>query len=150
MPDGLRIEVRNYSHHEWERNNWHIGAGQEEGVNWTAELTQTPSQRLAKDNGMTVVAADQAWLTSIVRNNLYTTLGYGSSEGSWAVHVQQQFHLFTIGKGCEWRVWDKDWKYLGTDSSEYIWTFKTCRVVATPTLANTSASVSVVITGLPK
>lgn len=148
MADGLRIKITNISSVEWERYTFAVGAGSEEGLNWTDELTQTPTKGLAAGHGYTEAAADQEWLTILVRDALYIVLGYRSTDdgSQFAIRVEEQFHAFTFGKGCRWNVWDDgQWIDLGQDSSPYTWSLPRCEIVATPALSNTAAFVDVII-----
>ena len=151
MADGLRIQVTNASNLLWTRNIFEVGAGSVAGLNWTDELSQTPSSSLAPHSGSTIAAADQVWMTSLMRDALYLQLGYYSRDGAFAVHCRQQFHLLTLGPGCLWRVLDRHgWNDRGTDTQQYSWNCSSTRVVATPTLTNTTASIDVLITNVIK
>jgi len=143
--DGLQIDVNNFSKHEWTRNNWHIGAGQTEGINWTDELTATPSEKLAAKIGATSAAAHTEHLAIIVKDALWINLGYGCEEGSFAVRLQQLFHMFTAGAQTEWARWDKTWNTDSTDTAKYVWTFASTVVEATPTLSGDGGLIKVLI-----
>lgn len=148
--EGLKIDVLNLSSIEWHRNNWRVGAGKSEEKNWPDEISQTPSEVLIKRNGATSAAVSSVHLSFLVKDALYMTLGYDSEEGSFAVELQQLFHLFGIGAQDQWQYWDKSWSGSTTNTSPHTWTFKSCKVVATPTLTNSGGSVSIVISNLPK
>ena len=142
---GLEIDVNNFSKHQWSRNNWHIGAGQEEGINWTDQLTSTPSETLVPKIGATTAAAHTEHMSVIVEDALYLILGYGCAEGSFAVKVQQMFHMFGIGKQAEWSRWDKSWNSDSTDTGKYVWTFASTIVEATPSLSSDNGTVKIII-----
>ena len=73
-------------------------------------------------------------------------LGYGSTgQGSLAIALQQYVHVAGYGKQCTWSVWDTEWKDLGVDATPLKRTFASCWALATPTLSNEGASVTVVI-----
>jgi hypothetical protein len=126
--DGLRIKIANRSNLVWERDIWAVGAGQSDQFDWTSELTHIPSDKL-EPGGFTAAGAHQAWFKGLARTTLYIRLGYsspfGSTDGSFAVLVRHRFQLIYIGGGCQWQVWDKEWKNLGDNTSEYTWTFAT-------------------------
>jgi len=143
--EGLQIQVLNLSSIEWTRNNWGVGAGQSTDVNWTDEITQSPSDVLHAHTGSTTAAASTVHLGAIVKDALWMRLGYGSSEGSFAVEVRQFFHMFTIGPQDEWLHWDNGWSSSTGDTTPYTWQFANCKVIATPTLSDTGGSVSIVI-----
>lgn len=143
--DGLEIDVKNFSKLQFYRNNWHIGAGSEEGINWTDELTATPSEQLAPHIGATSAAAHTEHLSIIVKDALYLILGYGNSEGDFAVKLQQLFHMFGQGPQTQWARYDKSWNSDTTDTNKYVWTFPSTVVEATPSLANDGGTVSVII-----
>ncbi len=145
MPEGLTISITNVSKQVWSRNNWHVGAGQTEGVNWTDELTATPSDSLRAKIGATTATIVSTHLTWIVKDALWVILGYGCSEGSFAVQLQQYFHMFGQGPQCGWRHWDNNWSDATTDTSPYTWTFASTKVVATPTLSNDGGTCSIII-----
>lgn len=143
--EGLQIDVKNFSKIEWSRNNWHVGAGVTEGINWTDELTSTPSETLIANIGATTAAASTAHLSWIVKDALWMVLGYGSSEGSFAVMEQQLFHMFGMGPQCQWQHWDKEWSERTTDTAKHVWHFATTIVEATPNLSDTGGSISIII-----
>ena len=143
--EGLQIDVKNFSKIEWSRNNWHVGAGVTEGLNWTDELSATPSETIMSKIGATTAAAASVHLDWIVKDALWMVLGYGSGEGSFAVMIQQLFHMFGQGPQCQWQHWDKTWSDRTTDTSQYVWTFNSTIVTATPTLTNSGGSVLIVI-----
>lgn len=146
--EGIEITVLNLSKLEWRRNNWGVGAGSSEKVNWTDEVTQTPSEVLKAHNYATTAAASSVHLSGVVKDALFVRLGYGSTEGSFAVLAQQLFHLFGIGPQAQWMHWDKEWSNGTPDTTPYTWHFSSCKVVATPTLSDTSASIAIVISNL--
>ena len=148
---GLSVTITNLSAVQWERNNWHVGAGSEEGVNWTDEVTQVPVQTLVPRDGASEAAASTEHLAWLVQDALWMTLGYGSSEGDFAVSTQQLFHMFGIGKQCQWQVWKgTQWGDWTTDALPYEWTFAGTLVRAVPTLSDSAASVNIVITDVRK
>lgn len=145
--DGLQIQILNVSKVEWTRDKWEIGAGQNEGINWADELTQTPVEVLLP-HGTTAAAADSNHFSFLVKDALWMVLGYTSADGSFAVQLRQTFHLFGIGTQSEWSRWDigkGGWGDHGTDTSKYIWRFGSTKVEATPTLSGDSGSVSILI-----
>jgi len=142
---GLQIDVKNFSKLQFNRNNWHVGAGQSEGLNWTDELTATPTETLQAHIGATQAAAHTEHLSTIVEDALYLILGYGNAEGSFAVKVQQLFHMFGQGPQTQWSRWDKSWNSDNTDTTVYTWTFPSTVVTATPVLSNDGGSVSILI-----
>lgn len=148
MSEGLTISVTNLSKLEWSRNNWHVGAGQVEGVNWTDELTATPSEALKPKIGGTSASIVSTHVTFIVKDALWIILGYGSSDGSFAVKLQQYFHLFTIGPQCGWCRWNNGWNNVTSDTSPFTWNFGSTTVVATPALSTEGGSVSILIKDL--
>lgn len=146
--DGLQITVTNFSDMEWSRNNWHIGAGQTEGKNWTDEISQTPSEKLRAHDGQTVAAVNSVQLAFFVKDALWMVLGYGSDAGCFAVRLQQYFHMFGIGPQDGWSYWiesEKRWSETTTDTTEKTWVLGKYEVVATPELTNSSGSISVTI-----
>lgn len=143
--DGLEIDVKNFSNLDFYRNNWHIGAGQSEGINWTDELTATPSEQLAAHIGATSAAAHTEHLSTIVKDALYLILGYGNAEGSFAVKLQQLFHMFGQGPQTQWAHYDNQWTADSADTNKYVWTFKTTVVEATPSLDSDGGNVSIII-----
>lgn len=150
MEDGLQIAVHNYSSIRWTRNIWTVGAGTNEGVNWTDEVTQTPLETIEPHNGGTTAAAGTAHLGFLVKDGLWIRLGYTSDQGSFAVEVKQFFHLFGIGGQDQWRYLDKDWSSRTTDTSPHKWTFATCTVLATPKLSDSSGLIDILISDIPK
>jgi len=148
MAEGLTISVTNVSKLVWNRNNWHVGAGQVEGINWTDELTATPSEALQPRIAATTASIVSTHLTFIVKDALWIILGYGSTDGSFAVKLQQYFHLFTKGPQCGWCRFDNGWSTITSDTSPYTWNFGSTVVVATPTLSTEGGSVAIIIKDL--
>jgi hypothetical protein len=149
---GLTISITNYSSVEWQQNNWGIGAGNTNGINWTDQLTQTPTQTMRANGGGTTAAAQTEHLSWLVQDALWMRLGYGSAEGNFAVELRQYFHLIGISCQDQWLYWDdtKGWNSSTADTTPYTWKFKSCLVVATPTLSSSDGSVSITISPLPK
>lgn len=147
MSNFVQIQVNNVTQLDWFRNNWHVGAGQEDGVNWTDEIKQAPLEVLPKGLHTTAMA-DQVFLTGLISDALWMILGYGIGNESFAVKLELNCHVITFGKGSTWQVWDNGWKNLGSDASTYEWHFSHCTVRAVPTLGNNDASA--LITILPK
>ena len=146
--EGLQITVTNYSDKSWQRTKWEVGAGSSNETNWPDEVTQTPAQTIEPRDGQTVAAAHSEHLTFIVKDALYMTLGYKSDIGEFAITAQQLFHMFGIGKQCEWSYMDpnsKKWSDSTTDTSPKEWQVGQYTIRATPSLDNTSASVDVLI-----
>jgi hypothetical protein len=142
----VQITVNNLSSQEWRRNNWLVGAGQSNELNWTDEISQTPLEVLRPHTGGATAAASTVHLPALVKDALFMRLGYGSAEGSFAVEVRQLFHMFTIGKQSQWLHWhDNRWSDSSSDTMPYVWTFKTCKVMATPALSDSSGAISITI-----
>lgn len=142
---GLQISVLNLSNTQWTRNVWKVGAGQSSEVNWTDEVTQSPSAILIPYTGAVTAAATSENLAFFVMDALYMQLGYTSSEGSFAVQLQQLFHMFNIGKQDQWAYFDGKWSEPTACTSPHTWTFETTTVIATPRLNNSSGLISVTI-----
>jgi hypothetical protein len=142
MP-GLSIEYHNFSSFEWVRDNWHIGAGNSEGVNWSDELTEQPKEKLSSHLDSTNAAANSAQFSSLVEDALWMVLGFGTpTQGSVAVALQQYMHVLGYGPQATWSIWDKGaWHDQGDDASAYTWTFEKCWALATPKLSNEGASI---------
>ncbi|WP_402465987.1 hypothetical protein [Isoptericola aurantiacus] len=143
---GLTVSIENFSNLAWARNNWHVGAGKSDDVNWTDEVTQVPAEHIEAHDGATTAAASSEHLSWLVEDALWITVGYGSSEGDFAVNLEQYFHLFGIGGQCGWDVWEgSSWRGSTTRAEPYTWHFASCRVLAVPTLSDSGASVNVTI-----
>lgn len=146
--DGLQVTITNYSDVAWTLNNWHVGAGQSGEKNWPDEITQTPIHQLEAADGQTTAAVVSEHLTTIVMDALWMIVGYGCAAGNFAVRLQQYFHMFGQGGQDGWSWWDdtqKKWSDITTDTAPQRWLLGKYEVLATPTLANSSASVSVII-----
>lgn len=143
--DGLQISITNFSKLPWQRNNWGVGAGQSDSVNWADEVTQTPAESLKAMNGATVAAANSAHLAFIAKDALFMRLGYGSSDGNFAVELQQLFHLFGIGPQTQWLYWDNGWTHRTTDTTPHTWTFGSTEVLAIPSLSDSGGSIDITI-----
>ena len=150
MEDGLQISIHNYSSKAWTRYIWGVGAGTNVGVNWTDEVSQTPMETLQANNGATTAAASTTHLGFLVKDGLWMNVGYECEDDSFAVEVKQFFHLFGIGGQDQWRYADPEWGSYTTDTTPHKWTFKTCTVLATPKLTNSSGFVDVLISDIPK
>jgi hypothetical protein len=146
METGLHIDVTNYSTVEWFRNNWHVGVAETEGVPWDDEITKTPLEKLVA-GASTMAGADQEWLKQFVEDELWVILGYGNEQqGNFAVRVNARFHFLTVGGRSQWSVWDgTKWTEPTDDTTVYTWEFPKTRVVATPTIEDDAASVSISI-----
>jgi len=141
---GLQIGYNNYSKFEWVRDNWHIGAGSTEGLNWSDEITEQPKDKLASHLDSTSVSADSAQFSSLVEDALWVILGFGvpALGTSIAVMLQQYMHVAGYGPQATWSLWDKGaWHDQGEDASPYTWTFEKYWALATPTLSNEGASI---------
>lgn len=143
--EGLQIVIHNFSKLEWTRNNWGVGAGSTNEVNWTDEITSIPAERLPTGGSHVTAAAQTTHMSSFVMDALWMRLGYGSSDGDFAVNLQQLFHMFTIGKQNEWAYYDNGWSASTPDATPHIWTFAHTKVTATPTLENTGGLIAVII-----
>lgn len=146
----ISIAVTNYSKLSWTRNNWVCGAGEDPNVNWTDQVSQTPSETLMALDGRTQAAGSTEHLGWIAQDALYMTLGYVSSAGDkFAVSVMRRFHLFSVGPGDQWRTYDNgSWSGWTENTSPKTWTFATCKVVATPVLTNETGAIDVVISDI--
>lgn len=143
---GLTITVLNLSSLSWDRNIWQVGAGKDDGVNWTDEVTQVPVQTVEPHDGAATAAASTEHLGWLVQDALWIALGYQSSDGTFAVCLQQLFHMFGIGKQCEWQVLDNgSWSSSTTDATPHRWAFGTTLVTANPTLSDSGATVNIMI-----
>lgn len=147
--DGLSITIRNLSNLTWTRNNWHIGAGESEGIGWGDELVKTPAPILEKGSS-TDFYAHSFRVPDFLKDTLFVVLGYYSEDGCFAIMLRQSFHLVDVGSSDTWAVWDGDWKECGNDSTQYIWRFKSSEVVAVPSLSESGASVNIIIRRIAK
>lgn len=144
---GLTISIINLSSVAWGRNNWKVGAGKTDEVNWTDEVTQVPAENLQPHDGAAQAAASTEHLSWFVQDALWMTLGYGSAEGNFAVTLLQRFHMFGIGPQAEWQVWEgSTWSPATTAAAPYAWTFARTTVKAVPTLSDSAGSVNIIIT----
>lgn len=144
----LAISVSNNTQDTWNRTMWDCGAGDDKSVNWTDKVTDTPSDTLAGLFSTTQAAADTEHLGSLVQDALFMTLGYQSAQTNdvFAVSIMRRFHMIGLGKGDVWRTYDGGvWSSWTENTSEKTWTFNTYTVVATPTLSDDAASVSITI-----
>jgi hypothetical protein len=142
---GLLITYTNDSSFEWGRNNWYVGAGESQTLNWADEITEQPKEKLLSHLDSTSAAAESAQFTSIVEDALWMNLGYGSGQGNIAVGLQQYFHAAGYGPQASWRYWDNGAWHEIKEATTYKWTFEKTWALATPTLSDTDASVTVVI-----
>lgn len=142
---GLHINVLNLSNIQWTRHAWAVGAGQSRELNWTDEFIQTPSAILIPYTGAATATAPAEHFSFFVRDALYMKLGYTSSEGSFAVRLQQLRPKFDSGKQDQWAYFDGKWSESTATIASHTWTFGTTRVIATPTLDNSSGLVAVTI-----
>lgn len=144
---GLSIKYTNDSSKEWVRDNWHIGAGESEELNWADELTDQPKDKLAPHLDSTSASAHSAQFSSLIEDALWMILGFGNpGQGSVAVRLQQSTQVLGFGAQATWQLWDHGaWKDQGTDATPYKWTFASTWALATPTLSNEGASVDIVI-----
>lgn len=146
--EGLEVTITNFSDTTWVRNNWHIGAGKSGDKNWPDEITQVPSTQLEAHDGQTKAAVNSEHLASIVKDALWMIVGYGSTSGNFAVKLQQYFHLFGIGAQDGWAYWDdskRAWSDITQDAAPKTWVLGKYEVLATPTLTNSSGSISIII-----
>jgi hypothetical protein len=146
----ISIAVTNYSKLSWTRNNWVCGAGDDPTVNWTDQVSQTPSETLVPLDGRTQAAASTEHLGFVVQDALYMTLGYVSSVGDeFAVSVVRRFHVFTVGPGDQWQTYDHgSWSRLTENALPKTWTFANCQVLAKPVLTNETGAVDVMISNI--
>jgi hypothetical protein len=145
---GLTIQVFCTTKIEWTRTYWQVGAGEDNDLNWTDDITQTPADIISEKLGGTSAAADSETLSSIVKDALWMRLGYKSAEGEFAVELRQLFHLFGLGPQCEWSRYDKsngDWRDHGHDTAKYTWYFPTTIVEAHPTLTQEAGVITIYI-----
>lgn len=143
--EGLKISINNLTDLTWYRNNWHVGAGSTEGLNWPDAFAKEPDETILPHK-TTEVIVEPRWFKDIVHDALWVILGYGNSAaGDFAIKLEQHFHLFSAGSGATWQVWDKEWKNLGDNASKHEWVFPHVRIVAVPTLSDPGGEVSVII-----
>jgi hypothetical protein len=144
--EGLEIRILNSSRHVWQRNVWAVGAGSRERVNWSDEVTKTPAETLVAHNSGTEAAAMSVHASFIVKDALYMQLGYSSESMSFAVQLQQLFHLFGIGPQSQWSYHDSGaWSASTADTSPHTWTFDDCRITASPALSDSAGFIQVII-----
>lgn len=144
----LKVTITNYSTAEWTRNNWVCETGTSGSLGSNDSILNTPSLSLEKDDGQTTACAEQIHLESISQDALWLQVGYIVNGGTdqFAVHLQQHFQEFSIGKGDTWQVFQNGvWVQKDEDSTPVTWTFDKYIVTATPTLQHQAASVEIII-----
>jgi|GEM_PF-2338326 len=147
---GLQITITNYSSLTWAQTQWRCVTGTTNSLGYNDEITQTPSPTIQANDGQTTAAANQISLESITQDALNMTLSYSAGNDAFGIYITQHFQEFSIGTGDTWAyLKNGTWTNAGQDGTPITWTFADCTVVATPTLAHQSASVSVLITNPP-
>jgi hypothetical protein len=142
----LTITILNMGSTVWTRNVWEVGAGEENKLNWTDEITSTPSTTL-ESRGSTQASAESEHMTPIVEDNLWMWVGYTSDAGSFSIALTQQFHMFGIGKQCQWCVPTSDGSFHWTsDTDPVAIQLNGTTVTATPSLSSSDGTISVDIT----